>query len=214
MKKSLNRPRTLTACALAVLEAVVFAGCAASPKAAPSAAAAGVAPVATPYLTGVVGANLVTATARVRDLDQETRVVTLEGADRSRIRLRVDERVRNLPQVKVGDEVTVNYYESLAYAVRKPGDAAPGVANAEEVRRAEVGEKPAMAGARVTTVTATITAIDKAAGTVSLRSPEGDVTTVKAPDPEHLDSVAVGDLVDITYSEILAVSVDTPSGTE
>jgi hypothetical protein len=45
--------------------------------------------------------------------------------------------------VKVGDEVTVTYYESLAYAVRKPGDAQPGAAMAEEVQRAQLGEKPA-----------------------------------------------------------------------
>ena len=82
--------------------------------------------------------------------------------------LYADDTVRNLPQVQVGDEVTASYYESLAYEVKKPGTATPGATVAEEAARAKLGEKPAGAGARVTTLVATITGIDKAAGTVTL----------------------------------------------
>jgi hypothetical protein len=118
--------------------------------------------------------------------------------------------VRNLPQVKVGDEVTASYYESLAYEVKKPGTATPGATVAEETGRAKPGEKPAGAGARVTTLVATITGIDKAAGTVTLQGPTGKATTVKARDPRNLDRVTVGDLVEITYTEAVAVTVDKP----
>src|SRR5262249_17987653 len=165
----------------------------------------------TPHLTGTLGTNVITATARVHSIDQKTRMVTLERPDKSRIRFRADESVRNLEQVKVGDEVTVSYYESLAYAVFKPGDTQPGTVVAEEARRAQLGEKPGGAVARVTTVTATITAIDKTAQTVTLRPADGEGFTVKARHPENLDRVAAGDQVDIPYSEALAVSVDTPA---
>ena len=205
----MNRKKTPEACVLAMVAFAAVAGCATSQRdAAPPAA---VAPLPTPHLTGTVGENLVTATARVREIDYTARVVLLERADRSRVRFRVDDAVRNLPQVKVGDEVTVTYYESLAFAVWKPGDAQPGAAVAEEVRRAQLGEKPGAAHARVTTVTATIAAIDKAAGTVTLRGPDGDVFTVKARHPENLERVAVGDHVDLTYSEALAISVEPPA---
>ena len=137
-------------------------------------------------------------------------MVTLERADGSLIKFRASDEVRNLPQVKVGDEVSVTYYEALAYEVKKPGEAAPGAAVAEGLERAELGEKPGGAGARVTTITATIAAIDKAAMTVTLRSPDGDTTTIKARDPQKLDRVAIGDLVEITYTEALAISVETP----
>jgi hypothetical protein len=56
----------------------------------------------------------------------------------------------------------------------------------------------------------TITGLDKAAGTVMLQGPTGQVTTVKARDPRNLDRVAVGDLVEVTYTEAMAVSVDKP----
>ena len=124
--------------------------------------------------------------------------------------LSVDDTVRNLPQVMVGDEVTASYHEALAYEVKKPGTATPGATMAEEVARARPGEKPAGAEARVTTAVVTITGIDKAAGTVTLQGPTGRVTTVKARDPRNLERVAVGDLVEVTYTEAVAVSVDKP----
>lgn len=187
------------------------AGCAASSKeAAPVAAPIAAVPAAP--VSGTVGENLVSATATVKAIDQKTRRVTLQRADGSVVKFVAGEQVRNLPQVKVGDEVNVTYYESLAYEVRKPGDgAAPGAAVAEGAARAKLGEKPGGAAGRVTTVTATIAAIDKTAMTVTLRGPDGEATTVKARDPQKLDRVAVGDLVDITYTEALAVSVEPPA---
>jgi len=157
-----------------------------------------------------VGANLVTATARVTALDQQTRRVTLERADGSEVTVYADDTVRNLPQVHVGDEVTASFYESLAYEVKKPGSAAPGATVAEDTARAKLGEKPAGAGARVTTIVTTIVGIDKAAGTVTLQGPTGRATTIKARDPRNLERVAVGDLVEITYTEAVAVSVEPP----
>jgi hypothetical protein len=64
---------------------------------------------------------------------------------------------------------------------------------------------------REVTVTAMITAIDRKAHTVTLTGPKGDSKTVKAQDPRNLDLIQAGDLVDITYTQALAVSVDTPS---
>jgi hypothetical protein len=153
---------------------------------------------------------MVTATARVKAIDLQTRHVTLERDDGSEVTLQVDDTVRNLPQVKVGDVVKASYYESLAYEVKKPGTATPGATVAEQAGRAKVGEQPAGAGARVTTVVVTITGIDKAAGTVTVQGPTGQATPIKARDPRNLDRVAVGDLVEITYTEAVAVSVDKP----
>ncbi|HVO27007.1 MAG TPA: hypothetical protein VMW56_25635 [Candidatus Margulisiibacteriota bacterium] len=167
------------------------------------------APAALP--SGTVGTNLVSATATVKAIDLKTRMVTLKRADGSLIKFRAGDDVRNLPQVKVGDEVTVTYYESLAFEVKKPGDAAPGASVAETAERAKAGEKPGATGARVTTVTTTIAGIDKSAGTVTLKTPDGELTTIKARNPDNLNRVSVGDLVQITYTEALGISVETPT---
>lgn len=60
------------------------------------------------------------------------------------------------------------------------------------------------------TLTAIIAAIDKPAGTVTLRGVSGDTTTIKGRDPQKLDRVAVGDVVEITYTEAVAIAVETP----
>jgi len=198
------KTQKIKATAAAVCITLGLAGCAASSK-----EAARAAPSAAP-VSGIVGQNLVSDTAKVKALDLKTRMVTLERADGSLIKFRASDEVRNLPQVKVGDDVSVTYYEALAYEVKKPGEAAPGTTVAEGLERAKPGEKPGGAGARVTTVTSTIAAIDKPAMTVTLRSPDGELTTIKARDPQKLDRVAIGDLVEITYTEALAISVETP----
>ena len=57
--------------------------------------------------------------------------------------------MRNLPQVKVGDVLTVAYQESLAWEVKKPGEATPGAELVAGAARALVGRtatpSPAMA---------------------------------------------------------------------
>src|SRR5258705_236727 len=86
--------------------------------------------------------------------------------------------------------------------------AKPGVAASTDVSRASPGEKPGGSVTDTVTVRVTITAIDKAASEVTLRGPHGKASVVKVKDPSKLDAVQVGDLVDITYTEALAVAVE------
>jgi len=67
---------------------------------------------------------------------------------------------------------------------------------------------PGGMAAREVSVTATVTAIDKQKGTITLKGPEGKVNTVKVQDPANLDKVSVGDDLMITYTEALAISVE------
>jgi len=195
--------------AAGALCALSVAACAAkdtSSRSAASAPAAG-APAA-PVVSGTVVENTVTVTATVEAIDQKKRLVTLRGPEGNLVTAHADERVKNLAQVKKGDQVVVTYYESLAYEVKKPGQAAPGVVVASDVVTAKPGERPAGVGAQSTTVTTTIDAIDKKKGTVTLKGPEGNSETIKVKDPTKLDKVQVGDLVEITYTEALAIAVE------
>src|SRR5437773_2592185 len=64
---------------------------------------------------------------------------------------------------------------------------------------------------RAVTVKGTIAAIDKEKSTVTLKGPKGRTETVEAKDPKNLDLVKVGDLVEISYMQALAVSLDKPA---
>src|SRR5262245_3463969 len=161
--------------ALALCGALALAGCASSKATAPAAPAA----VSARPPGGKVVERVVTASARVKEIDRAKRVVTLQRSDGSLVTFRADENVRNLDQVKVGDVVRATYYESIAYTVRRSGQGVPGASVAQGGARAQPGERPGIAGARIATITARISAIDKAAGTVDLEGPGGGTKTVE-----------------------------------
>lgn len=150
----------------------------------------------------------VTVTATVEAIDTKTRSVTLRGPDGNLTTIQAGDQVKNLAQVKKGDLVTAVFYESIAYEVKKKGTATPGIVEATDATTAPVGQKPAGVGASAVTVTATITKIDTKANTVTLKGPEGKEVTVKVKNPDNLKGVKVGDLVEITYSVAVGISVE------
>jgi Cu/Ag efflux protein CusF len=154
----------------------------------------------------VISSTSVTAT--VTKIDYTTRAVTLTTQDGKEHDIVADSVVRNLAQVKPGDVVTVTYAEALAYEVVKPGAKAPGVEQVVGGGRAEPGKKPAGAIGQQTTVTVTISAIDRSVPSVTFTGPNGNSRTITVRHPEKLEGVSVGDMVDITYTEALAITVD------
>ena len=142
-------------------------------------------------------------------VDKEKQTVTIKGPKRT-LTVRVQD-PKKLEAIKVGDPVVGKYYEALAFEVKKPGTATPGVTAQQGVATSPPGSTPAGAAGQQVTITATITAIDKAAHTVTIKGPEGNTETVKARNPKNLEAVKVGDLVEITYTRALAIALDKSS---
>jgi len=163
------------------------------------------APAKKPY---VKKERTVTATATVQSIDLDKRVVTLKGEEGNVFDVTVGKEARNLPQVKVGDEVTVKYYEALSAKVYKKGEAPKVEGATEGLARTKPGEKPGGIAGRQMTVTATVEAIDMKKPTVTLKGSEGKLLTVKIKDRKNLENVKVGDEVVLTYTEALAISVE------
>jgi hypothetical protein len=151
--------------------------------------------------------NVRTVTATVEAIDQASRMVTLKGPEGNTVTFQVSDRVKNLPQVKVGDKVVVKYYEAIEVEVKKPGEAGAEATEKEEVVTAKPGEKPAAVARSQKTITATVEAIDTKKPSVTLKGPEGNLVTVRVKNPKHIENVKVGDQVVITYTEALAISV-------
>jgi Cu/Ag efflux protein CusF len=161
--------------------------------------------------SGTLETGTVTATATVENIDLANRLVTLRGADGTVGTVWVDERAHNLGQVKKGDTVVATYHESLAYEVKRAGDGEPGVDVLEVGGRAALGAKPGAAAAGVVTATVTIKSIDKSKPSVTLARADGSTFTVVVRHPEKLQHVKVGDLVELTYTQAVALSVE-PTG--
>jgi Cu/Ag efflux protein CusF len=148
----------------------------------------------------------VTATATVTKIDQQTREVTLRADDGQEYSFVAGDAVANLAQVKKGDVVTATYTEAVAYEVKKGGkaDAAAAVAGGA----APLGTKPAAVVGGKVTATVAITAIDTKVPSVTFKGPGGNSRTVKVKDPAKLKGVSVGDTVELTYAEALAIKVE------
>ena len=65
--------------------------------------------------------NVITVRAIVEGIDYENRTVDLKGPRGNVVTVEVDERVKNFKNIKKGDEVTAQYTEAVAIAVR-PAD--------------------------------------------------------------------------------------------
>lgn len=151
--------------------------------------------------------------ARVSAIDHAKRLVTLQDAAGEQATFEADAGVKNLAQVKVGDELVGALAESLVLELREPTaeEAAAGVSILEVVAKAEPGRRPAGEYVRQIRAVLTVDAIDKAAQTATLRGPAGNRRTIKARDPANLDRVKVGDSVVATYTESLRLEVRAPA---
>jgi Cu/Ag efflux protein CusF len=148
------------------------------------------------------------ATATVVAVDQATRKVTLKPQDGDAFDFVAGPQVKNLAQVQAGDTVTVQYVESIALEVRRNDGTQPDVAVAVAGGAAKPGEKPAGAIGDSITVSAVIVAIDTKTLRVTVKGPQGNLKVLQAKDPKKVAAVKVGDMVYVTYTEALAISVD------
>jgi NAD(P)H-flavin reductase len=151
--------------------------------------------------------EVVSARATIEAIDQENRVVTLKGPQGNMFDVKVGEDVRNFSQLKPGDTVNVRYRQSILVQMAKPGEK-PMASVSRGAVRAEPGAKPGGAVAEEINITATIVNIDKRKAELTLKGPKGNMVTFKGVNPSNLESLKVGDQLDITYTQAMAVSVE------
>jgi Cu/Ag efflux protein CusF len=154
--------------------------------------------------------NLITVTAVVQAVDLKNRVVTLTGPEGNTFSVLVDEKVKNLPQVKVGDVFAVTYYESVALDFQK-GDGIRMATVIDDSQRAKAGQKPGAGAFTRVTVVSNIWAIDQAKGKVLVRGPYGHFAEVKLKDPSLLTGVKVGDQMKVTFTQAVAIGFEKPA---
>jgi hypothetical protein len=149
--------------------------------------------------------------ATVESVDQAQRTVLLRGPQGGLMTVVAGPEVRNLAQVKAGDQVIVRYREALAAELAKPGTTAPAPRVTERTERAPLGEQPRGAAEQSIKARVKITRIDARHNLVSFIGPAQIERTTEVLDPEmqkFLHTLHVGDEVDLTYTEAVAVTVE------
>lgn len=150
--------------------------------------------------------------ATIVAIDLESREITLNGPNGRRITLRVEQSVKNLPLVQVGDKVVVRYNESVGLELRKVEAGDPVAAAA--AANTQPGQKSAAGGSKQITVQAYVEAVMPKEKTVKLRISDGNLVDLYVRDPNVLASLAAGDNVVARYTEAVAVSIELPQKKE
>ena len=153
--------------------------------------------------------SVVEATVTVVAINPKTRVITLKGASGKTIDVEAGDEVKNFSQIRVGDNVKVQYREALTIELKKTKADASASVTVGAGTAAPGAQPAAAAGAQVTAI-ADVVAVDPKKSTISLKGPAGNVVELKVRNPDHFKVVKKGDKVEVVYSEAVAIAV-TPA---
>jgi len=174
-------------------------------------AAAQNAPANPPQVMDAVGgAELVTLTAKIEAIDLANRVVTVKGPQGRIVDLKVGDQVKNLAQVKAGDEIVLKYARAVSVKLEKNVGGRSETTTSTGPVAAPAGAKPGVAAAQQTVIVANVESVDPKQQLVVLQGPKGRYVEVKVKDPAVMKDVKAGDKVQVTYTEAVVVDVVTP----
>lgn len=146
--------------------------------------------------------------AKVIELDMARRLATLRGPKGGMVTVEVPAEVKNFDQVRVGDELVVRYVAAVA-AHLEPASKS-GIRERVEstgAATAAAGSMPGAASQRTVEVLAQIQALDRKAGTVTLRGAKRTLT-VKVPEGIDMAKLKVGNEVRATIVEAVVLNVE------
>jgi hypothetical protein len=156
--------------------------------------------------TKTIQKEMRTMSATVEAIDAATRQVTVKKQDGTHEVFYVPPSVKRFDMLKVGDRINARHYENVVLRVQAPGEKPIDRAAKETVTPAAQGTGGTIAHQR--TITATITAIDNQAPSITFTGPGGYKYSSRVNDTAALAKVKVGDKVDITWTEATLVSIE------
>ena len=151
--------------------------------------------------------------ATVEAIDPENRLMSLRGpAGTATILAGPD--IVNFPQIHVGDKVKVTVHRRRrGEHHQEQGRRRPRRSTPQALYGAQ-GSKPAAAVGATITTTVQIESVDTSFETVTFKRPDGFVRTIAPASPEgkkFIRTLKKGDMVDVSYTEALAISVEPAS---
>jgi hypothetical protein len=146
-------------------------------------------------------------TALVEAIDLEKREVTLRGPQGHVRTIQLGDTAPRLNEVEVGDTVLAEYVQNLSLEVMANDGTKPGGGVMSAVSRGASEKPPSVVVTDTSISTATVDTIDLENNTFRLDWGDGNIKEYVAQNPANLRKAAVGDLVVVTYTEALALSV-------
>jgi hypothetical protein len=148
----------------------------------------------------------VRASVAITAIDKASRKLTVKNAAGQLSEIVAGSEVRNFDQIHVGDEVTVEYVRSLSLQLKKAGSTSEPSAS-QVLEEAPLGAKPSGSAATHVTVIADVIDVNPGNKTITLMGKTGNITELNVTNPDQFKVVQVGDHVEVTYSEAVAIAV-------
>lgn len=146
--------------------------------------------------------------AVVDAIDLTTRSITVKGPKGRPLTMRVEDRVRNLPDIAVGDEVVVRYHESVGVELRLAEEGEWIAPDETGMHSGEAGQMPGASVRRIEIANVESTSIPGKSAV--LKTPDGRFLDLYVRDEAVLGSFNPGDSVVATYTQATVVSVERP----
>jgi hypothetical protein len=154
-------------------------------------------------------ARKIEVTAKIAAIDAKTREIRLKGPRGHDVTMVAGPEVKNFAQLRVGDDVNVQYLQAIVLELKKGGGKKVARTEKAGIISAKPGEAPGGAAGRQITVVGDVVNVDEATHTVTVRGPKRTVA-LDVEDPEQLKLIAKGDQIEARYTEAVAIDV-TPA---
>jgi hypothetical protein len=148
--------------------------------------------------------QMTNGTFTIKKIDKNSRMITATDEQGTTHVVKAGPDI-SLDKLKVGQSFDISYYQEVALAIQKPGQATPKVSQTSVQRNGVTATQK--------TVTEKIVSVDTVGDTVTLQTPSGNKHTIKVSDPslqQQLNGIKAGDNVQLTFTQALAISA-TPS---
>lgn len=155
-----------------------------------------------------MAAGEVEVRAKVVELDRAARQVTLKGPKGKVVTVDVPPEVKNFDQVQVGDDLVVRYASAVLATLQPASNS--GIRERIEstsTMKAEPGAMPGAGAQRTVEVLVVVQALDRKAGTATLRGAKRTVT-VQVPEGMDISKIKVGDEVRAVMIEAMVLNVE------
>jgi hypothetical protein len=158
-------------------------------------------------LIGTGAASVVTIHGKIVSVDQEKKLVTLEGPNGKQVTLHIYNPY-NLAAAKAGEPFVAKFYEIATIQKLPPGQSPPAPSLTAGIVSAEPGQTPGAAFGSQYQFALTVDSIDKKDKAISLKGPDGVVEVVDVANPEALDQVQVGEHIVVTLTDAIVIALD------
>lgn len=157
----------------------------------------------------VAAATVFTISAEVVSVDLQQRSITLKGPLGGLVAADVAADVDSLSKYHAGDLVSASYYEAVAFAVKKKGDARPLFEATGAAKRNEPGAR--LRETNVETRTVTVVSVDPAAHSLVLQGADKTIYPIEVEQKEFynkLKDLRAGDTIDVTQSNAVVTKLE------